>query len=137
MPDVDLLVLKTELTTDPLLRGYAAMTNAQAATSLNTANRLVERSIVSAALVDGAVTLADWTALNTANKQLYQTMISGGEIDMRSANNRSKLIAMFGAATTSRANLIALQNESNITRAAELGLPFIGEHHVAEARALP
>lgn len=133
---MDLQVLKTELTTDPLLRGYAAMTNIQAADSLNADNRPIERGIVSAALVDAAVVLAEWTALSAAHKQLYQTMISGGEIDMRASNTRAKFAAMFGAATATRANLVALQNQSNITRAQELGLPQVGEHHVAQARVM-
>jgi len=40
---MDLSALRTELTTDPLARGYAGMSDAEAVASLNTVNRSVQR----------------------------------------------------------------------------------------------
>ena len=51
----DYSALKTELTIDPLARGYATMTDAQAAASLNTVNRTGPMVDIASALLVRAV----------------------------------------------------------------------------------
>lgn len=116
-------ILKNELTTDPLARGYAGMTNAQAAASLNTANCTVDRAVIPANEFVGAIVWTEYTAAaTTANARLYLTMLtSAGTVDVKSTNVRAAIQAIFGSGTTTRANLVALQTLT-VSRATELGL---------------
>ena len=126
--------LKTELTSDPLTRGYAAMTSQQAADSLNTANRPVERSVVPAHEVFEAVVPSEWAALAAAEKTRFQSIIGMGDVNLKGTNTRAALAAMFAAGTTTRANLIALQAGQPISRAAELGLGEVTAGDIERAR---
>jgi len=127
--------LHDELVNDQLARGYAGMTDAQAATSLNTANRATTRTIIPAREIIGATVPSEWASLSAAEKQRYQTITGAGEVDASQQNVRDAFLAMFAGGTATRTALAALQNGPNITRAAELGLPTVGAHHVAAARA--
>jgi hypothetical protein len=132
---VDYNILRTELTTDPLERGYAGMTNEQAADSLNTANRATTRSSVPTWEVLEATVSGEYDTLSTANKTRYQIFISAGELDPSKPNTRAAFAAMFAANTQTRANLLALAAGDPISRAAELGLERIEPGHVARVRA--
>jgi len=132
---MDMAILHSELTNDPLARGYAGMTDAQAAASLNTANRATTRTIIPAWEIIGATVPSEWTALSAAEKQRYQTITGAGEVDASNQNVRNAFLAMFAGGTATRTALAALQNGPNVSRATELGLPFVGAHHVAAARA--
>jgi hypothetical protein len=133
---MDYLALKNELSTDPLSRGYAGMTNAQAAASLNTANRTITRKSISGAEIIKATLVAEYTALSADLKTAYWGMVgASGGVDPSDANTRAIFGAMFGAATTTRANLLALQNQT-VSRAAELGLGEVTPGDVQCAKAL-
>ena len=131
-----LQALKTELTTDPLGRGYAGMTNTQVVTSLRTANRTVERRSVSGSQIYNAIVPSEFSALLATQQQLVRDVFGLGDtIDVRTGTNvRAVMLAAFGAGTTTRANLIALVQET-VSRAAELGLGDVREGDVARARA--
>ena len=131
-----LQALKTELTTDPLGRGYAGMTNTQVVTSLRAANRTVERRSVSGSQIYNAIVPSEFNALLAPQQQLVRDVFGLGEaIDVRTGTNvRAVMLAAFGAGTTTRANLIALVQET-ISRAAEIGLGDVREGDVARARA--
>ena len=131
-----LQALKTELTTDPLGRGYAGMTNTQVVTSLRTANRTVERRSVSGSQIYNAIVPSEFSTLLATQQQLVRDVFGLGDtIDVRTGTNaRAVMLAAFGAGTTTRANLIALVQET-ISRAAELGLGDVREGDVARARA--
>ena len=131
-----LQALKTELTTDPLGRGYAGMTNTQVVTSLRTANRTVERRSVSGSQIYNAIVPSEFSALLATQQQLVRDVFGLGDtIDVRTGTNaRAVMLAAFGAGTTTRANLIALVQET-VSRAAEIGLGDVREGDVARARA--
>lgn len=131
---MDFVILHGELINDPLGRGYAGMTDAQAAASLNMVNRPRERGVVPAHELIDATVPAEWATLTAAEKQRYQTLTGAGEVNVRSANVRAAFMAMFGAGTATRTALAALQNEQ-VSRAAELGLETVYEGHVFMARA--
>lgn len=134
---MDIAVLATELTTDPLGRGYAGMSDAQAAASLNTANRDgPDRDVIPSYELINATVPAEWAALSAAEKQRYQTITGAGMVDISNTNVRSSLAAMFTAGTTTRTNMLALRAGPQISRATELGLGVVGDGHVASARAL-
>lgn len=134
---MDIAALAAELTNDPLGRGYSGMSNAQAAASLNTVNITgPERDIIEAYELIDATVPAEWASLSAAEKQRYQTITGAGRVNIKNANTRSSLASIFGAGTTTRANMLALQAGPQISRATQLGLGTVGDGHVASARAL-
>lgn len=124
-----------KLRTELALPAYASLTDAQVAESLNTANRPVTRTTIPAHEVLEATVVTEWAALSTAEKQRYALFVGAGDVNIAGTNTRAAFGAMFGAGTQTRANLIALQNGTPISRAAELGLEHVGPHHVTIARA--
>lgn len=139
--DAQLPALKTELTTDPKSLGLVALSGVEAAAKLNLAGASVEtlpiETVVDSWRIVSCVTFTDWGALAAADRQLLQIIVSANRVDIGNANIRSLFQSLFGAATTTRANLLALVNKS-VSRAEKLfgtGV-FIGEHDVLRARAL-
>lgn len=121
-------ILKAELINDPLGRNYAGMQPDAAAASLNTVNRTVDRDVIPAWEVAGAIVWTEYTSTNmTANARSYvQTLVAGGTVNVKNANVRAAISAIFPASGGSampltRANMIALQTKT-ISRADELGL---------------
>lgn len=133
---MDYAALKTELTTDPLTRGYAGMTDQEASDSLNTKNRTRDRVVIPGYEVIEATVASEWSALSAAEKQRYQTLVSAsGGVYAKGANTRAAFLAMFGGGTATRTNLAALQTES-ISRAEEIGWSEMKPGYVAQARAM-
>lgn len=129
----NLLALQAELLNDPLGRGYSAMTDQQAADSLNTADRSRTVPSVSPTDVFQAVVPGEYNATTPDQKQVLGFIFSLPTVPT-SGNAATALMAIFGAGTTTRQNLIDLATET-VSRAVEL---LIGEVHagdVAEARA--
>ena len=125
--------LRDEVILDPLGRGYAGMTDAEVVNSLNAINREVEREYIESWEVIEATIWAEWNALSSAYKQLYQTLVSCSRLKVFGPNTRSAFAAMFGAGTTTRANLLALQTRL-VSRAEELSLGNVTEGDVATVR---
>ena len=112
--------LKNELISDPLARGYAGMTDAQAAVSLSTANRSKEYTTLSAAEIFEAIDVTEYTALTTqkrANVDLILGLGDGIKIGT-GTKARGFLVDAFGAGTATRTALIALASR-NVSRAEE------------------
>ena len=130
---MDYPALQSELTADPLTRGYAAMTDVQVVTSLTTANRTVSRDVIPAREVIEATAAAEWAALTAQEKQRYALLTGAGEISVKGANTRAAFLAMFGAGTATLTALAALQTQA-ATRAAELGLGTVTALYVQRAR---
>lgn len=126
-------VLKDELTTDPLGRGYAAMSDQAASDDLNTAYRTRNRtSMTGDEVFSNVASRADWDAL-TDHKQLAFLSLCGRDtIDPFGAANVELVKSVFGDASATVANLSAARVES-ITRAVELGVR-VGPGLVEEAR---
>lgn len=131
---MDITILRAELTNDPLTRGYAGMTADAAATSLNTANRVVNRSSVSTAEIFEAIVPSEYDALTAAQKERVRVLLSLGSVLVNGANAQATLLGAFGVGTTSRTNLIAVARET-VSRAVELGLGRIKPGYILEARA--
>jgi hypothetical protein len=132
---MDLIKLRTELISDPLTRGYASMTDAQAAESLNTANRASTRTLVDTWEILEATVPAEYTPLSSALKTQYQLYVSAGRIDVSRANTRAAFALMFGAGTVTRTNLLALSAGPLVSRAVELELGVVAPGDVQCARA--
>lgn len=127
-------VLATELETDPLGRGYAGMTSAAAAASLNTVNRTRAVTAVDGSTIFEATVPAEYNVLLPDQKSLFLAIVGMSSVRIvTGSNSRAALLAMFGAGTTTRTNLAALQTEP-VSRADEIGFGFVHEGDVIRAR---
>lgn len=128
--------LKTELTNDPLARGYASMGDADAAISLNTANRPGSAiNLTGDDLMNKVIVWSEVEALTAAKRDTLAILLKAGNLDLTSGSKAVNYLAsLFGVGTATRANFLALQ-PPQISRAMELGMPPIGHPDVAAARA--
>lgn len=131
----DLQALKAELDADPLTRGYSGMTDAQAATDLNTEYRQINRVRMSGDEIFGATDSTEFGALSADKKQLWMAFCGREFIDPFGSANVEFVTWIFGSPS---ATLTALQGlrKRTVSRAVELRLGRVAEGTVAQARAL-
>lgn len=136
---MDYVILHNELSTDPLARGYAAMTDAEAAADLNTVYRTRTIERLDQADVYNAVVPVEFIALGAEARQevwdIVQVGGAGGLWVRPGDTARARFITLFGAESDTIQALAALLTE-DIGRAEELGLGTVKPGHVAKARAL-
>ncbi len=128
--------LVSELANDPLSRGYAGMSDAQAAESLNTTNRTVDRTTLRACEIFEAVVLTEYNALTAAKKTQVDRVLNlaGDDIPVgASSKARAFMLDAFGAGTSTRTALTAIVQKV-ASRAEELGLGTVSHEQIAEAR---
>jgi len=136
-----LQALKTEITSDPLALGYAGKTDPETADLLNTVpatavtGRMAERGVVDTWEILEATDSAEWTLLTSVERTRYQTIVGVGRVNLKGANVRAQLAAMFGAGTATRAALLALQNRP-ASRAEFLFAANVFAWDVARARII-
>ena len=126
-------ILKTEIDTDPEGRGYSSMTNLEIANDLNTVYRQVNVETVSGQDLFESVVPSEFTPLTDREKSLFYAIIGMGSIRVNGTNTRTALLALFGPGTDTRANLAVLQKR-DVSRAQELGIPYVYEGHVIDAK---
>jgi hypothetical protein len=126
-------ILKTEIATDPLSRGYSGMTDLEVANDLNTEYRTKARDTVQGWEIFNVTDDAEYTALTDLQKSGWDALCAIEQIDTASGIAKSRESELFGGGTTTRSNLVALKSPA-ASRAAELGLSFIYEGNVQEAR---
>lgn len=114
--------IRDELLNDPLARGYAGMTDQQAADDLNTSYRTRNRTSMSGDEIFQAIeSQVVWDGL-TADQRLEFLSLCGRDIlDPFGTANVNLVISIFGGGSTTITNLNTARVES-ITRAEELGL---------------
>jgi len=127
-------ILYNELINDPLGRGYSGMTDQEAADDLNTVYRSRTRNRIETWEVIEATVPSEYVVLSDGEKQRYQTFVAAGVLDPSGDNTRTAFGAMFGAGTTTRANLLAMASE-DISRAEELDVSGVTVNQVASARS--
>lgn len=135
---MDLTALRAELTNDPLNRGYASMTDEQAATSLNTANRTVQRPhplliaemmpLVSDAGFAAVFDHPRYTdfAMNVRQQDRESVGQWIGAFAKRGLISQGDAVSLLA--------YVASTDNVQVSRAVELGLPEIGRGFVALAR---
>ena len=128
------LLLRNELDTDPLSRGYAAMSDLEAATSLNVVNRSRNRTSMTASEVLNAVDPTQYAALTDADKRTMWDVLHIGTINPFGVE-ATLFTQIFGAGSATIVALAALRVEA-ISRAEELGLGIVRESDVFKARAI-
>jgi hypothetical protein len=153
----DINLLRTEITTDPLGRGYAAMGDGQAAESLNTRNRSASKSIPVQTLHAWFVFNGKWPSIETtaagtvgtggltANQKLAaQSFIEichyFADLDMKDSQYSSGILFVLDQfvertiiTSAQRTAVIAL-GSGLVSRAEELALGFVDHVAVAQAR---
>lgn len=131
------LGLQSELLTDPLARGYAGMTDIEAADNLNVADRTVNRSTLSGSEIFEAIDLTEWKGLSADAQARVRTVLELGDSIQVGPTTKARafLLDAFGAGTTTRTNLVALVQQT-VSRADELGLGFVRPGDVQFARTL-
>lgn len=131
--------LKVELVSDPLGRGYAGMSDQEAADDLNTAYRQVQDERIDPATVYNNVDVSEFLALATAQRQEVWDIVHVGGVGglwIRSGDTaRERFVAIFGGASTTIANLLVVITH-DVSRAVELGIR-VKPGLVAEARKVP
>ena len=128
-------LLKTEIADDPLGRGYAAMTDAEAADSLNTANRTVTRETLSSADIYETIVVSEFQALSDAAKVYVRDILAlGGDVRVGAGSKaRTVLIGTFGGGSATITALAAAITDT-VSRATELGLGFVHPGDIENAR---
>lgn len=112
--------LLAELAGDPLARGYAGMTAAQAAASLGTLDRTRNRASVAVSAILDAIVWTEYDAVATTLKERLGLILARDTINANSTNVRATFLAAFAAGSATRTALLALLAEP-ISRATELG----------------
>ena len=135
---MDLMALSSELTVDPLARGYSGMTYAEIVTSLNTKNRTRVLDTLSSAQIYEAIVPSEFQALTDAQRLLIRDVFGlGNSVQVGpSTNARSVLVGILGGGSDSITALAALLEET-ISRATELGLGIVTEGDIIKAEAYP
>jgi len=129
---MNITALKTELTVDPLARGYSGMTDEQAATDLNTVYRTRNKTSMTGSEVINRVVPAEWNALTDAQQAKAWNIIHLGTLNPFGVE-ATMLSAIFGAGSATIAALAAAR-KGNVSRADELGFGFVYAGNVMEAR---
>jgi hypothetical protein len=128
--------LADELNTDPLARGYSGMTDAQAADDLNIVNRANWVDLTSSQIFE-TISASEFQSLNQVGQGRVDRILGLGA-DIKTAPGsqaRNELIAVFGGGSATITSLATVANQQR-SRADELGLGFIFEGHVANARLI-
>jgi hypothetical protein len=125
-------VLKTEVATDPLGRGYAGMTDEQVAVDLNTVYRERNKGILTGTQVLNAINKTEFLALSPTKQERIWNVLHLGEINPFGIE-AAIFVDEFGGGSTTITTLQALRKES-VSRATELGLGKVRVGYVTEAR---
>lgn len=134
----DYVILKAEIDTDPKELGYADKTDQEVANLLNEiglSGDTVLKSSVSPEEMLFALDYDDLAGLLVAQLQILTLYTNNGDLDINNALIQKTFKALFGAETTSRANLLALAQQS-ASRAQVLCGKNVKYWDVARARGL-
>ena len=100
--------IRSEITTDPLARGYAGMTDAQVATDMNLVYRTNKAGVVDGYRVRERINVADFDAQlapsnKTQNRELVSAFFSG-QVNLQDDCLKQAFWTIFPAGTVSRKN---------------------------------
>jgi hypothetical protein len=132
MTPAELAILKAEITTDPLARGYAAMDDESASKSLNKRDRITERETLTSAILVGSLDKAEYAALTAGDKAYFGLLVNAGEVQpTKPVRQQLKDLFPVGSKTRQEINK-ALQRDGS--RAEELGLGNVTPSDIADAK---
>jgi hypothetical protein len=136
---MDLQELREELDTDPAGLGYGAQEASVVAGLLNSLKTDRTRQSTTVLQIDEAVTLVDYGEYRAALADTTKAQILSHLFSMPmlsgSAFVQAALLDVFGAESATMQNVAAALSDP-CSRADELGLGLVRNHHVRDARAL-
>lgn len=110
---MDLIALKALIDATPDAKAKAdSGDDTGCAAVLNALPAVIDRTEIPSHEVFEAVVPAEWSAITAAEKQRVQTILGMGTVNFGGPNTRAALGSAFGAGTTTRANLLALQSRA-------------------------
>lgn len=115
--------LKTEITTDPIPRGYGDMTDNQIADSLNAEDRIVPRGSISGSELFGYTDESEYISLTANNKNIWLSLCG---IDFITKAAVPLVKSLFNAASVTWDNIVKIET---VTRLVEIG---VGTDRVSE-----
>ena len=129
---MDMEILKTELSTDPLSRGYASMSDEEAATDLNTLNISRNRTSMTGREVADEIVDAEYDVLSEDEKTQVLALVASDTLDPFGFG-ANVIKDIFGVGSDTVAALASARVET-ISRATELGLGVVKVGWIIEAR---
>lgn len=130
---MSIAILKTELTTDPLARGYAGMSDEEAASSLNTViDRVLNKTSMSGSEVYNAIVESEYDLLTDPQKQEVWDILHLGDINPFGLE-ATRFMTIFGGGSATITALASLR-KTDVSRGVELGLGHVRPGNVTEAR---
>ena len=129
---MDIDILKTELTSDPLTRGYSGMDDAAAAADLNTLYRKRNKERMSGSEILNEVVKSEFNALSAGDQQRMWDILHLGEVNPFGIE-ADMMIDIFGGGSSTISALQAARRD-DISRGDELGIGLVKPGHVEEAR---
>jgi len=128
---MDLVALKTELTSDPAGLGYAGKSHEDQAVLINKPQRTIDAETINGGVLVSCLDKTEFAALTAADKAYLNLFVTAGDVPV-TANVRQALRALFPAGSETR-NRINAATRRNGSRAEELGLGRVTESDVADA----
>jgi hypothetical protein len=129
---MDLVALKTELTTDPVAIGYAGKSHEDQASLINKPQRTVNREQFSGAELASCLDPVEFAALTAVQRTWVQMLTSSNGMLTLYASLRQDIRAVLATATKSLQKFNQTINRSG-SRAEELGLGSVTTSDVADA----
>jgi len=129
-------ILKTEIDTDPLTRGYAGMNDAAVADSLNNViDRTLNKTSMSSSEVFNAIDKAELDALTAADESRIWNVLSMGTLNPFGLE-ADIFVDVFSDVDSPTITALQSAREIDISRGVQLRLGVVREGTVAQARAL-
>jgi hypothetical protein len=129
---MDLVALKSELTTDPAGLGYAGKSHEDQAILINKPQRTVNREQFSGADLASCLDPVEFAALTAVQRTWLQMLTTANGMLTLYASLRQDIRAVLATATKSLAKFNQTVNRSG-SRAEELGLGTVTTSNVADA----
>lgn len=124
--------IKTEITNDPLPRGYSGMNDEAVAVSMNTVDRTTNKSSLTGSEVMNAIDKTEFNGKSDAQKQQVWNILHLGTINPFGLE-ADLLTDIFTGGSTTITTLATLRLNS-VSRGVELGVGVVKVGHVQEAR---
>lgn len=122
---IDYTQLRTEIQTDPTALGYAAHVTSGSDTAIADILNAVRtginigRDIIPSYEIWEAIVPSEWNALLATQQTMIGYILGMGQVNVKGTNTRAAFANAFGAGTTTRGNLVALQDRKG-SRAEQL-----------------
>ena len=127
-----LVIMKAELTADPLGRGYSSMDSQQVADDLKTEYRSRVKALMTATEVFQNIDKAEFLALADGHQNLVMNIMGFGSINP--AGREAEIFVQLFGAQSQTVQAVAQARQEPVSRAVELGVGGVRAGDVDEAR---